>query len=115
EEVSKYLKKIDRMGGALVAVEKGFFQEEIRNNAYQLKKEIDEGKRIIVGVNKYQDQHDVEPQLNRIDQEIENRQVGRLKELKSTRDRAKVDQALSQLQKAAETEENLMPQIIHAI
>ncbi|HEX2614734.1 MAG TPA: methylmalonyl-CoA mutase family protein, partial [Nitrososphaera sp.] len=115
EEVNKYLKKIDRMGGALIAVEKGFFQEEIRNNAYQLKKEIDENKRVIVGVNKYQDAHDVEPKLNRIDQEIENRQVARLKELKSSRDKSKVDQALSQLQKAAEKDENLMPLIINAV
>src|SRR5919197_662636 len=101
EEVNKYLKKLDRIGGALVAVEKGFFQEEIRNNAYQLKKEIDENKRVIVGVNKYQDVQNVEPKLNRIDQEIENRQVARLKELRSNRDMSKADQALSQLQKAA--------------
>jgi methylmalonyl-CoA mutase N-terminal domain/subunit len=115
DEVNKYLKKIDRMGGALVAVEKGFFQEEIRNNAYQLKKEIDENKRVIVGVNKYQDAQNVEPKLNRIDQEIENRQVTRLKELKSSRDKSKVDQALSQLQKATEKDENLMPHIINAV
>ncbi len=115
DEVNKYLKKIDRMGGTLVAVEKGFFQEEIRTNAYQLKKEIDENKRVIVGVNKYQDAHDVEPKLNRIDQEIENRQVARLKELKSNRDKSRIDQALSQLQKAAEKDENLMPHIINAV
>src|SRR5215208_4147462 len=66
EEVDKYLKRIDRIGGALAAVEKGFFQEEIRNNAYQLKKEIDENKRIIVAVNKYQEEHGVEPKINRI-------------------------------------------------
>src|SRR6185312_3992515 len=64
EEVEKYLKKIERMGGSLAAIEKGFFQEEIRQNAYQLKKEIDDGKRTIVGVNKFQDAHDIEPQLN---------------------------------------------------
>src|ERR671937_213184 len=67
EEVNKYLKKIDRMGGALAAVEKGFFQDEIRRNAYQLKKEIDENKRIIVGVNKFHDHKDVEPKINTID------------------------------------------------
>jgi methylmalonyl-CoA mutase, N-terminal domain len=115
DEVSKYLKKIDRMGGALVAVEKGFFQEEIRNNAYLLKKEIDENKRVIVGVNKYQDAQNVEPMLNRIDQEIENRQIARLKELKSTRDKSKIDQALSKLQEAAEKDENLMPHIINSV
>src|ERR687896_622974 len=85
EEVDKYLKKIKRIGGALAAVEKGYFQDEIRKNAYQLKKDIDEKKRIIVGVNKFQDQHGIEPNLNVMDTEIERRQVARLKDLKSSR------------------------------
>jgi methylmalonyl-CoA mutase N-terminal domain/subunit len=117
EEVNEYLKKIERMGGALIAVEKGFFQEEIRNNAYQLKKEIDENKRIIVGVNKYQDEQDVEPKINRIDPLMEQKQLANLKEFKSNRDKSRVDQALSQLQKAAEKDDdnNLMPHIINAV
>src|SRR5918998_1646924 len=116
EEVNEYLKRIESMGGALVAVEKGFFQEEIRNNAYQLKKEIDENKRIIVGVNKYQDEHEVEPKINRIDPLLEQKQLANVKEFKSNRDKLKVDQALSQLQKAAEKDDNnLMPHIINAV
>jgi len=116
EEVEKYLKKIDRMGGALSAVEKGFFQDEIRRNAYQLKKEIDENKRIIVGVNKFQDRNDVEPKINTLDAEIERRQISRLKEFKNSRDKTKADQALSTLQDAAEKpNENLMPHIICAV
>src|SRR5215210_4451923 len=116
EEVNQYLKKIDSMGGALVAVEKGFFQEEIRNNAYQLKKEIDENKRIIVGVNKYQEEHDVEPKINRIDPLLEQKQLAKVREFKNIRDKSKVDQALSQLQKVAEKDDdNLMPYIINAV
>ena len=116
EEVDKYLKKINRIGGALAAVEKGYFQDEIRKNAYQLKKDIDEKKRIIVGVNKFQDQHGVEPNLNVMDTEIERRQVARLKDLKSSRDKIKVDHAISALKKAAENQdENLMPHIINAV
>jgi methylmalonyl-CoA mutase, N-terminal domain len=116
EEVNEYLQKIESMGGALVAVEKGFFQEEIRNNAYQLKKEIDENKRIIVGVNKYQDEHDIEPKINRIDPLSEQKQLANVKEFKSNRDKLRVDQALSQLQKAAEKDDNnLMPYIINAV
>jgi methylmalonyl-CoA mutase N-terminal domain/subunit len=116
EEVNQYLKKIESMGGALVAVEKGFFQEEIRNNAYQLKKEIDENKRNIVGVNKYQEEHDIEPKINRIDPLLEQKQLAKVKEFKSNRDKSKVDQALSQLQKAAEKDDdNLMPYIINAV
>jgi methylmalonyl-CoA mutase N-terminal domain/subunit len=104
------------MGGALVAVEKGFFQDEIRKNAYDLKKEIDDNKRIIVGVNKFQDPDDNEPKLNAMDIEIEGRQVSRLKDFKNSRDRTKVEQALNALQKAAEKpDENLMPHIIHAV
>ncbi len=116
EEVNEYLKKIERMGGALVAVEKGFFQEEIRNNAYQLKKEIDENKRIIVGVNKYQDESDLEPKINRIDPLLEQKQLASVKEFKSNRDKSRVDQALSQLHKAAENDDNnLIPHIINAV
>jgi methylmalonyl-CoA mutase, N-terminal domain len=116
EEVEKYLKKINRMGGALAAIEKGYFQDEIRKNAYQLKKDIDEKKRIIVGVNKFQDSHGVEPILNRMDTEIERRQVARLKDLKTSRDNIKVDHSLSALKRAAENhDENLMPHIINAV
>jgi methylmalonyl-CoA mutase N-terminal domain/subunit len=116
EEVEKYLKKINRMGGALAAIEKGYFQDEIRKNAYQLKKDIDEKKRIIVGVNKFQDSHGVEPILNRMDTEIERRQVARLKDLKNSRDNIKVDHSLSALKRAAENhDENLMPHIINAV
>lgn len=116
EEVDKYLKKINRIGGALAAVEKGYFQDEIRKNAYQLKKDIDEKKRIIVGVNKFQDQHTVEPNLNAMDTEIERRQIARLKDLKTSRDKIKVDHAISALKKAAENQDdNLMPHIINAV
>lgn len=115
EQVWKYLKRIDKMGGAMSAIEKGYFQEEIRNNSYRLKKEIDENKRVIVGVNKYQDAHDIEPALNKIDLEIEQRQIARLKEFKASRDRTKAESALSTLQKAAEKDENLMPLIINCV
>jgi len=116
EEVEKYLKKIERMGGALFAVEKGFFQDEIRKNAYALKKEIDDNKRIIVGVNKFQDPGGDEPKLNAMDIEIEGRQIARLKDFKNSRDRIKVEQALNALQKASENpDENLIPHIIHAV
>lgn len=114
--VEKYLKKIQKMGGALEAVEQGFFQNEIRNNAYKLKKEIDEKTRIIVGVNKFQDKSDVEPKLNIIDPKLELKQVTRLTEFKKSRDAKKVDSAISNLIKHAEKDDsNLMPHIINAI
>ena len=116
EEVEKYLRKIERMGGAMAAIEKGFFQEEIRSNAYKLKKEIDEGKRIIVGVNKFQDLQDMEPKLNIVDSETERQQVMKLKNFKNNRDTIKVNHQITNLLKAAQNdEENLMPLIISAV
>jgi len=116
EEVEKYLKRIEKIGGSLAAIETGFFQEEIRRNAYQLKKEVDYNDRVIVGVNKFQDQNDIEPKLNTIDPEIETRQVNNLKEFKKSRDLTRVNSELSNLQKYAEKEqENLMPHIISAV
>jgi methylmalonyl-CoA mutase, N-terminal domain len=116
EEVQKYLRKIDRMGGALVAIERGFFQEEIRRNAYNMKKEIDSNKRTIVGVNKFQDSTAIEPRLNVIDPEIESRQKNKLKNFRESRDTSKFEHALSSLQKAAEQpDKNLMPYIVEAV
>ncbi|GIU70988.1 MAG: methylmalonyl-CoA mutase [Candidatus Nitrosocaldaceae archaeon] len=115
EEVNKYLAKIDSMGGSLKAIEKGYFQDEIRKNAYRLKKEVDEGKRIIVGVNKFVDKEDIEPEIHVIDPEIEKKQIARLKELKASRDKSKVEHVLSRLKEVAESDENTMPYIIDAV
>ena len=78
------------MGGALAAIERNFFQEEIRKNAYSLKKEIDSNERTIVGVNKFTDQRDVEPKLAKVDPQLEIKQINRLKEFKKSRDNIKV-------------------------
>jgi methylmalonyl-CoA mutase, N-terminal domain len=115
DEVIKYLKKIDRMGGSLVGIERGFFQSEIRQNAYRLKQEIDKGERIIVGVNKFADAVETKQDLLRIDNSIEVKQTKTLKELRSTRDNKKVESLLSKMKSASESEENLMPHIINAV
>lgn len=111
--VWKYLKKIQKMGGSVKAIEKGFFQSEIRANAYRLKKETDDAQRIIVGVNKYAEQEE-QPDLLRIDDKIEIQQNKALKKLRKTRDNKKCSDALSTLCSAADTDENLMPFIVTA-
>jgi methylmalonyl-CoA mutase N-terminal domain/subunit len=112
-DVWKYLKKIERMGGSVKAIEKGFFQSEIRANAYRLKKETDNEERIIVGVNKYAEEEE-QPELLRIDGRIEIQQKKALKKLRADRDSTKLEKALSAMQSAADTEENLMPYIVTA-
>ncbi len=112
-DVWKYLKKIEKMGGSVKAIEKGFFQSEIRQNAYRLKKEADEGDRILVGVNKYAEE-EKQPDLLRIDGSIEVQQKKALKKLRDSRDKAKWEKAISAMKSAADTDENLMPYIITA-
>lgn len=115
DEVNKYMKKIERMGGSLVGIERGFFQSEIRQNAYQLKKEIDSGERIIVGVNKYVDEVEKKQEILKIDNSIELKQRQNLKELRNTRDNKKVESILSKMKNVADKDENLMPHIIDAV
>ncbi len=104
------------MGGSLAAIESNYFQEEIRKNAYELKKEIDENKRVIVGVNKFKDSKDVEPHLNVIDHLLEKKQIDKLKDFKRSRDNIKVQHCISDLVSYAEKPEvNLMPFIIDAV
>jgi methylmalonyl-CoA mutase N-terminal domain/subunit len=116
EGVNSYLDRIDKMGGALAAIERNFFQEEIRKNAYSLKKEIDSNERTIVGVNKFTDQHNVEPKLATVDPQLEIKQIERLKEFKKSRDNIKVQHHISSLLAASEKQDtNLMPYLISCV
>ncbi len=115
EGVWKYLKKIEKLGGSIKAIEKGFFQSEIRQNAYRLKKEADANERILVGVNKFIDEVEGKQKLLRIDDSVEIQQRKAMKKLKETRNKKKVEQALSAMKNAAETDKNLMPFIIDSV
>ncbi|WP_456368726.1 acyl-CoA mutase large subunit family protein [Thermococcus sp.] len=115
EEALKYIEKIQKMGGMMRAIERGYIQKEIADAAYKYQKEIEEGKRIIVGVNKFQTDEPIEVEILKVDPSIRDKQIERLKKLRSERDSKKVEEALDKLRNAAETEdENLMPYIIEA-
>jgi methylmalonyl-CoA mutase N-terminal domain/subunit len=116
EEAYKYFDKIEALGGVIPAIEKGFFQREIANSAYRYQKEIDEGKRIIVGVNKYQlEDERIEIPILKMDPEGERKQIARLTKLRRERDNKRVRETLDELRKAAEQEnENIMPYVLAA-
>jgi len=115
EKTWAYLKKIDKMGGALKAIEKGFFQSEIRQNAYRLKKEVDDNERVLVGVNKFDDKSNKKQDLLRVTDSLGRKQEKVIKELRKSRDEKKTQYALSKMQKAAESDKNLMPFIVDAV
>ena len=97
----EYIDQIDRMGGAVAAIEKGFIQKEIGASAYRFQREIEKGERIIVGLNRFQTHEDKLTGLLKVDPEVGAKQVARLQELKNTRDNAAVQQALAELKTAA--------------
>jgi len=116
EKAMEYIQKIDDMGGVIPAIEKGFFQKEIAESAYRYQKEIEEKKRILVGVNEYAIEGEECPiKLLRVDPSVEKKQVERLQKLKRERDNRKVKEVLEKLHYAAEKDENLMPTIIEAV
>jgi methylmalonyl-CoA mutase N-terminal domain/subunit len=114
EEAWEYIRKIDEMGGMVAAIERGFPQAEISESAYKYQKQIDSGEKVIVGVNKYMTDH---PPIAtwRMSPEIEERQLGRLREVKQMRNSAKVKECLDQIRKASQENVNLMPPIIDAV
>ena len=113
--VLKYLRRIRRMGGSIRAIERGFFQSEIRQNAYRLKKETDGEERILVGVNKFIDAGEKPPELLRVGDSVETAQRAALARLRARRSGKAVGDSLSAVRSAADTGENLMPYIISAV
>lgn len=115
EEANRYLERIEQLGGAVSAVEQGFMQREIHRVALETQRKIENGTEVVVGMNKFQIENEVQPELLRVDPELGKKQVALLHDLRSRRDNEAVTQCLSALQQAASGTENLMPYIINAV
>jgi methylmalonyl-CoA mutase N-terminal domain/subunit len=118
ERAWKYIDKIEGMGGMLEAVKKGFPQREIADAAYKFQKDVDEGRRFIVGVNIFAE-NEVEdirkvPLLEFDQQETERRQKQRIAQVRSMRDQQRWARSLDELRRAAEKGENIMPYVLNA-
>ncbi|HXE64807.1 MAG TPA: methylmalonyl-CoA mutase family protein [Bryobacteraceae bacterium] len=114
-EAREYIARIDAMGGALAGIEAGFQQGQIQNAAYEFQREVETGKRVIVGVNRFQAEGGgSEVPVFRVDPAIEREQVERVAALRSRRDGAAWRGSLDRLEAAARGGENLMPRIVAA-
>ncbi len=111
----EYISKIDDMGGALQAIEKGFMQSEIQNAAYAAQQAIERGEQVVVGVNQFAVDEEVTLERLRVDPAIELGQRERLKKLRETRDQRLADELLGKLKSAANGTENLMPLFIECV
>ncbi|MGL5313251.1 MAG: acyl-CoA mutase large subunit family protein, partial [Peptostreptococcaceae bacterium] len=115
EEAMAIINKIEDLGGAPAAIEKGYIQQEIMDSAYSYQREIENGDRIIVGMNKFQIEEEDPKGLLKVDPAVGERQVEKLNKLKENRDNEKVKETLNALTKACNSNENVMPYILEAV
>jgi methylmalonyl-CoA mutase, N-terminal domain len=110
-----YFRQIDEMGGMIQAIEQGFPMREISEASARYQRELEENKRYMVNVNIYEPQDEQDMELHRIDPEVSQGQVERLKALKENRDNARVEQCLEKLKQACRGDENTMYSILEAV
>ena len=114
EKAWEYIEKIDKIGGMLTAIDKGYPQIEIGNAAHNFQKQLDNKEKTIVGVNKYVTEKVPIPFL-KIDEKLEAEQITRLNEVKRVRDNRRVAQTLNDLRAACKSDKNVMPSVIEAV
>ncbi len=107
-EAWRYIEKIDGMGGAVSAIEAGYMQQEIEQAAFTWAKAVDDGEKVIVGVNKYVEEAPEPAEVFPIDPELQRRQAQRVKDLRAGRDQSAVDAALADVSAAARGTQNLL-------
>ena len=110
----EYIGRIDALGGTLSAIEKGWIQGEIQTAAYEFQQDVERGEKIVIGVNRFQQEEDASLTALRIDPNVERQQVERLRQVRASRDSAAVESRLNALENAARGSENLMPHILDA-
>jgi methylmalonyl-CoA mutase N-terminal domain/subunit len=115
EGANAYIQKIDDLGGAMSAIEEGYVQQEIQNAAYAFQLAMESQEAIIVGVNDFTVDEEIEPELLRVDPAIEQAAHERLRTLREKRDNERVSALRSRLEEAAQGDDNLMPLIIECV
>jgi len=110
-----YIGKIDELGGAVAAIEKGYMQREIVESAYRHQREVENKERIIVGLNQFASERETPIKTLRVNPVVEKKQTEKLRELKRKRNNRNVKAALGRLHNAAERNQNLMPLMIEAV
>jgi methylmalonyl-CoA mutase N-terminal domain/subunit len=111
----EYIRRIDEMGGIIRAVEEGYPQKEIGESAYRFQREVEEEKRLVVGVNAFQSDQHTAVEILRIDDQVAASQIARLRKVKAERDPQAVEKALAKVEAAARGTDNLMPPVLEAV
>jgi methylmalonyl-CoA mutase, N-terminal domain len=112
---SEYIQKIDDIGGMLRAIEKGYVQREIEHAAYDYQRRVESGEQTVVGMNRFTSDEATSVPLLRLDPELERQQIERLERVRARRDKQQVGESLEEIERAARSDENLLPHIVRAV
>jgi methylmalonyl-CoA mutase N-terminal domain/subunit len=115
EKARELLARVDELGGAVAAIEQEFVQREIEDSAFRYTQQVEEGERVIVGVNRYAETSEEDVELQRIDPAAEQRQLERTARVRAERDAGAAESALAEVRRVAHTEENLLPTMREAL
>ncbi len=114
QDARVYFERIEELGGMIPALEAGFFRREIADAAFTYQREVDAKRKLIVGINAFQEADEKPIETLVIDDSVEKEQVARLRQIKAKRDGEQVCKMLDQIRRIAATKENLMPSLVQA-
>jgi methylmalonyl-CoA mutase N-terminal domain/subunit len=116
EEAWKIIEHVEKLGGMVKAIEKGYPQAEIMKSAYEYQQKVERGEVAVIGVNMFREEEELKLELLKVDPKVREKVINRLGKLRNERNQLKVQEALDRLRKAAEkTDENLFPHVLEAV
>lgn len=115
KDVWELLEQIDKKGGAVQCIQEGFYQRELMQSAWEAQKEIDSGKQVVVGVNRFETGEEIEMPSFLVNPDVEKEQLANLAQLKKERDKKAVQQGLDRIRAAGTKNENLVPSMVEAV
>jgi methylmalonyl-CoA mutase N-terminal domain/subunit len=111
----EYFERIEELGGVVEAIKLNFFQQEIADAAFRFQSAVETGERVVVGVNRFENENEQPPEILKIDESVEAKQIARVQAMRARRDTAAAEAALAELKRAAARDDvNLMPPIVEA-
>ncbi|HSB45169.1 MAG TPA: methylmalonyl-CoA mutase family protein, partial [Nitrospira sp.] len=114
-EAEQYIRDIEQSGGMVQAIEQGYVQRQIEQAAYEYGQSLETGARVIVGVNRFREEHEPEPELFLVPEDTEQKQIEEIRMVKRSRSEQKVQASLDAVERTAQTDDNLMPAILEAV
>ncbi|MDF2756604.1 MAG: methylmalonyl-CoA mutase, N-terminal domain [Nitrospira sp.] len=114
-EAEQYIRDIEQCGGMVQAIEQGYVQRHIEEAAYEYGQSLETGARVIVGVNRFREEHEPEPAIFLVPEDTEKKQIDEIRLVKKSRSEQKVQASLDAVERTAHTDDNLMPVILESV